>query len=783
MAIKPVKLRPSQNQAVDYLLSAKVRTDGWGVLALPTGTGKTAIFVAAACEALALGIFDRVIVLAPMVHIEDAVARPRVFKRTTIDGQIRVYNAHEDLWVRPYRAASRNAFARAPAGTSASDLFVEFMQMPIVSNAKRLRSKSFFVTNYSQFSLITKAGALGGGAWARTLVIIDEAHHAGDDEDDAESTQLAKLAAFVRERGGSIWMATATPFRTDGRAIFPDYVRPHVMPYSRLALDGVLPAVIDVVAFDIPEPVRPKGVLLPSDYPKIAQVVVTAKRPASIRLPQGNVTGDARRMGEQIKLALVDLGMSPLRILVAIGDDTQAELAQRLAREQDAASDPKKGYAHRDLDVIISCNRLGEGADWPFCSHDVSVGITMSLSRYLQGLGRACRPKTEIAGYPKDWQNNVLATIIVPAFEETEIERRRLAQQALLLSLAFEGSEAMINFERLWRGCVPGLRLPVRDRAIVEGVRSPAADVVVDGLSYPAAVALRLREVLGREPTIFEIVREIRLATPEIERLGGKRALRRVIRAYVRLIVTVAFDADEMERTITKALNAAEEEARGKIEFEDVEAVYVDALLDAFSALAASWTNVVYPIDATIERLRVRQGFGFQLTPERMRSMALDMEASLATATAFTDAEIIRMHVGYTQRYGVVPHRRNAQQDVSPWMNGRYCSIADIEARLRATKFSLDMLAIAVKSGWTSGPPLTVEAIAAALAKRRMFHVPLPIEEYTEQMPMMRASHDPTYEIKINGKRESVLGLHLALMRGWRGLPGGQTLWDVAKPR
>jgi superfamily II DNA or RNA helicase len=357
-------LRAWQRKAmVEYL---RRRTDDFMAVATP-GAGKTTFALRIAAELLAAGTIDAVTVVAPTEHLKTQWATAAARVGIELD------------------AAFRNADLH-----SSSDFHgavVTYAQVGMAPHVHRRRTMT-----------------------RKTLVILDEIHHAGDSRSWGDGIKAAFEPAVRR------LMLTGTPFRSDDNPIpFVTYERggdglqrsrsDSVYGYADALRDGVVRPVIflaysgetrwrtsagDELAARLGEPMT---------QDLIAQAWRTALDPTGDWMQQVLRAADARL---QVKRAG---GMPDAGGLVIASDQTQARayarLIERVTGEKpvvvlsdDAGASARiANFADSDERWMVAVRMVSEGVDIPRLSVGVYATSASTPLYFAQAIGRFVRAR------------------------------------------------------------------------------------------------------------------------------------------------------------------------------------------------------------------------------------------------------------------------------------------------------------------------------------------------------------------------------------------------------
>jgi len=334
-----VQLRPYQESAIDAVCTAYDQNWRQQILSICTGAGKTVVF-SSLYERLKSRLNGKMLVLA---HTEEL-----------IDQSIATMRA-----VNPTLRIDKE-MAECKADTTAADIVVASVASLGRKNTPRL--DRFKREDFS-------------------TIIVDEAHHTL-----ADSYRNILTHFGVLEDGTDKLLLgfTATPFRSDGRALGEVYKK-IVYTYSlRQAITaGWL--------------VKVRGYLI-STQTDISQVGITAGDLNAVELAEAIDNPDRNK---RVIEAWTKWGEGRQTVVYA----ANIEHAQHLATEFTGAgvstaaiwgSDPereKKLHSHAagDLRVLVNCSLLNEGWDSPSVSCIVHAAPTASSVRFTQRCGRGTR--------------------------------------------------------------------------------------------------------------------------------------------------------------------------------------------------------------------------------------------------------------------------------------------------------------------------------------------------------------------------------------------------------
>jgi superfamily II DNA or RNA helicase len=323
-------LRPYQSIAVDRICESVADGAGRGLLVMPTGTGKTATFLAAA---KATGL--RTLVLA---HREELLAQ------TATAAERAGYERHHIGWI--WR--DREELGATTLLTVAS--------VQSLHAARRER-------------IVPRCG----------LVIIDEAHHATAD---------SYRAVLDWARPSYVLGVTATPYRLDGDGLDEIFGDTPIYTYDiRDAIrDGYLVAPRQYAirsAADLAGVHSRAGDLAPGE---LSAAVDTPGRNALIARVCRDALGSRRAIVYGASVAHAENLATALRADGLTADWLSGEADQ--ARRHDVLARYRSG----EIQYLANCAILTEGFDDPVTSAIVMARPTASRGLYVQCVGRGLRP-------------------------------------------------------------------------------------------------------------------------------------------------------------------------------------------------------------------------------------------------------------------------------------------------------------------------------------------------------------------------------------------------------
>jgi hypothetical protein len=386
------------------------------------------------------------------------------------------------------------------------------------------------------------------------LLSVDEGHHAGKD-----ATKLHQLIKQWVELGGRVLLVTATPYRTDGKAVFQAEQPRHVRTIAEHALDtdhegrSLVPSRMWMCAerlagYKATSGKELNGTACPAGIGGRASLSLTrrwekdGKPKTVIVVPQQK----SRDWALRLQKAFEKRGARVLNA-VGVGAETQQRLREVLETEGSVSE-----FGKSQVDVILACKRFDEGTDWPLCSHIYVVGFPRSLPLTVQRWGRTFRPKHKITGHthPED------ACIVFFCPDPTGLNGSAMQahkQAALLTACHLHDFETAQQYtRRLGIGRVVGDA--IRSRYDLKFVQRVVG--ALKATEAERAVAKKaIQEIVGSEEG---------LSVPQVARRLGERGLKRT--EYLAGLSQLLEDVSEGDLTKkeARALRYALNKALGK---------------------------------------------------------------------------------------------------------------------------------------------------------------------------------------------------------------------------
>lgn len=743
-----VKLREYQWDAVTYL--AACAADGHRMLGLntPTGSGKTVILVGFLRKTRFL--FTGAVLAGPSEQVEANFHK---------DWDIEAFPPPVGpgcLWVARFKTQADVLFRRLRDTADKREYFDQ------VVRPGKVIGPWVALTTHKQlvdWGIEALPADLTG-----KLLILDEAHHAGTGEGKGRDLiiQIGAFAAAWLSRGGTILYVTATPFRTDGKIVFPDGTQAFVWSITEHAAKGYAPNnfqrethvlqnvkavnAAEMFGEQLNEAESEHGV----SYEEIVERWVADGRPKLVCLvPQG-----VSRRWERGLLDAFQGVPNPPRVHSAVGDDnaTGRALAKLLTHEQQVTR-----YEDSQVDVILACKRFDEGTDWPLCSHVYRYGIPRSFGLIVQQWGRAFRDKKGIAGYPPEHIETAKMVFFVPRLKDEVLPQfvRENREYTWILACymanweaAREISTAMrISFEKHFA------RMP--RRTVVDRIASEQATLVPDEVrakmrAVIGEFVLRTKHETGLNPQASAIIGHLdSLTLTEMERQAAEEIL---------LDFTLKADKDAQKKL--------DEEMGGLAELQRLERHHIRQL---FRRVIAEFSDKTY-VDSVVENaITIHSEF----TGEDAGTVARRVAGS--PSVNIPDEQVVQRVIHpYIAQKGRPPDPLGSDQDVSNLL-GIPVTLLDIDRMLR--RRGLDLPRLIAARGWVDAPPIDLDLVHARLAPHRRR---LPVADsyhWATVALILRAVRDPKYDLRKLGLRENLVGLAMAFQFGWRGLSKGSNLY------
>lgn len=775
-----IELRPYQRAALRYLLEpVRSTADRWRVIHMPTGAGKTHVIK----PAVRLSGVRHVLVLTPFEHVEVSFAEAQRYVTTGAPAEpalgsvipSRIDVPEETWWI------GRKMASKGPRKLR------DFLKRPSDDHRALL-------TTHSQATSTRWVEALPKNCTG-ILVVIDECHHVSMVDDGAHlgETAIGRLARTIFTRGGAVWGATATLYRTNGLPCIPEFCRPFSITYSELAAAGYAPEHLELEFIQVSQGVP--VALTDDDIARIVRVVIRDRkeeqfRPTILNVPAGREGtpdedgyGDNRAVetAARLKAELVRQGVPKDRILVAVGQDPEIRrrFRDKLAEEDAAAREGRP----RSIDFIIACRRMLEASNWRWSSWVASIGATTSAQQAEQAFGRGLRGKQGLADYPESWRNHARMTFLTPELDLGDSGRLLHAQRSLVLACLIEGHRFLVEYHRKWPELVLRMRLPAAPRPRGDGATpGDAGDIPAHADLAPAEKAKAVAKWIaanaasGRHLSWADLQRT---DTPE-----AREAATWIGRVVIGALATdLADGVDHTPADVRELLARVENRvrrsvaARDRYDARDVQDIFAGHLLD----LAPQY------LDRVVDRIIEGGGRGFSTVFSYADVEEIGRRAFHAHEmnwAAWSDERVMtEILVPYARRYGwslAINPVSGAPQDLSAFAHARL-SVTELDNHFRETGsahggFSLAQFC-ACATDWVVGDDYDLDVL------RKVFpeHVCRRFVDLSRKAILSSRSVAKFCYPKRGADRHrfNLVGVSLAAVRGWRGLPGGQTLLEA----
>lgn len=476
-----LKLKPYQDESVTACVD---NVDKPVLIELPTGSGKSLVGVTAACLLAKAG--RTVIIATTQQSIERAFA-----------GYGKVSTSHGVVDCSVVQAA------RAGSGSAAS----------LVVGSIAANEPVVIATTHSVLTRIEPE--LLPDSLQGVSVFIDEAHHA--------ALELTKLGQFVHEvhrRGGQLVYLTATAYRSDCGEIIVDGTEVFIRTLSQHMAEGCCPRFVDVDWLPYRVDKIDEDLFYGdsvSSEPSVDQVANLASRMVATWVKTGKpkviVRVPSMPSGALITVSRLCEAYSKAgaRVLNASGICTVNGVEINLSDELETERNRK--YPDSQYDVIVGCNRVIEGMDWPHCSDVYCVGVPRSVRTVEQLMGRAMRKRFKDC--PKEFREISSIRFFLPCQSERGFDglNKKQAFHVLLICAMIEDS----TNAALWSSLEGRTRRLTTVPASEDRPRRPMDDSMKDWVRTTAYYHLAVEAIVssGAEPTV-DSVREWMLA-PEHE--------------------------------------------------------------------------------------------------------------------------------------------------------------------------------------------------------------------------------------------------------------------------
>lgn len=409
-------LYPGQVEAHRTLYSFWSAGDPIFGLVSPTGSGKSAIVQSLIVRLESESAKGRrgcksVFVIVPQTHIQDSFRRLSTIE---ISGE-KTYSTGTKTWL--------------PERSTTTKRLTSMMRA-------RGRSQWFGVTcSYQRLqNALTEAQARGSLSLTGRLLVVDEAHHAGD-----SVTNLHRLTKTWTKLGGRVLLVTATPYRHDGREVFKDGQPRYLKTIAEYAMDvdnegrNLAPTRMWMCAerlsgYVVTTRKELDGDACPPEVSGHATLALTSQwaRDGRPKLVVVVPSHGSKNWAARVQKAFEKRGA---RVLNAVGMDVATKKKLRDCLEREALVTQ---WGHSEVDVILACRRFDEGTDWPACSHLYVIGFPRSLPLTIQRWGRTFRSKRLIEGHTHPEDAKIV--FFCPDPSQVDQDVMRLHRQAALFA-------------------------------------------------------------------------------------------------------------------------------------------------------------------------------------------------------------------------------------------------------------------------------------------------------------------------------------------------------------
>jgi len=392
-------LRDYQTKAINKILNQLSENNLAGIVSC-VGSGKTLIASIIASTAITRGI-SKIIISTPFTTIEEEFTEYSNQKWMTNLPNNQQFDISKIK-------KSENVNNLTDVAVSCN---IEDVEREVIATTHMAVTQDKFINRIKEETDLSKL-----------LLIIDEAHHCYDseDEEDKDATKLGEIAKEIINRNGKILYLTATPYREyQGKTVLifdPKEVNPYVRTIGEQMRDGYAPMLrteyVNVDHFSISGEGSHgiygdvKGSELGRDQvdillPEIIKKYMEDGCPKSILLiPSGNSAERAIDVCAYLKNNIIfpesvtkNRGRKTPSVLIAVGSDNGTVIEHL---KSDKNSQGKK------YDIIIGCRKFDEGTDVNTSSHLYMIGVPSNVRLFHQRAGRVLRDKRNINGY-KDW--------------------------------------------------------------------------------------------------------------------------------------------------------------------------------------------------------------------------------------------------------------------------------------------------------------------------------------------------------------------------------------------
>lgn len=362
----------------------------------PTGSGKTEIIKVSAFHYAQKGM--RSLIVVPQQHIGEGFKHANIERK---DGSVCQFTIISEF---DFRGVSETPHAN---GT--------------VNRLKRWLLQSITNTLNGRIAVSTYSSLVGAfrkmteeekqKALSNLWLAVDEAHHIsavfGEDEDiddaerkilEEEGTQLGNVCEYLMKiAGNGLAVISATHFRGDGLPIFLDKAASEFATYERDFKDhwewlGISEFCYDCTGYE-KDPVDILMEYITTLEKNEHHIICVPARNKSFRKNREFWVDDL----------ISSLKSYGFRCLDLVSEQTKKDNKDLLRCDKDKY----ETTGETDFDVIVACNLMREGTDWPPASRIHELAPSSSSTRTIQTIGRMLRrdsQKNDIA-YNAYFQN------------------------------------------------------------------------------------------------------------------------------------------------------------------------------------------------------------------------------------------------------------------------------------------------------------------------------------------------------------------------------------------
>jgi len=209
------------------------------------------------------------------------------------------------------------------------------------------------------------------GRDSKIAVIIDEAHHSSS---GVELNRLGEVVERLIDHNRPLMLATATPFRADGRPLISNTEKFKILRRSLYEhyTEGFCPNLAIKFGFlnnlvkDLPE-----YYIREFEKNPIPTLMLVKNKGQAYKL--------YKKLKKKDKWKILNLGSRDGRTLVSTKNRNEIK---RLV------------YEGQTFDIVIAIRMMDEGADWPWCSAVFFPSLPTSFVSVVQRFGRALRKKS-----------------------------------------------------------------------------------------------------------------------------------------------------------------------------------------------------------------------------------------------------------------------------------------------------------------------------------------------------------------------------------------------------